>query len=333
MFYNRFYQQQQNTPATEFFTGPKKVTEESFAVKVFIQGQCQQKKKKVMKKKASCKRITTTEIRRFRTQAGVSLETLMSEIQRIARLSMRDLKITALRYRDEDKDLISCDSEEEWKEALNCCSAMTTVVIEIDVEPVITEQQQQQAEVPTIVEEKKEEVVEEPKQPQIVEQPTIVEEKKEEPKCVEQQPTPVQKKSIHRGIKCDGCDKVGIEGIRYKCSACPDFDLCEKCFERRSSEPINHSAHVFVPIESPIPAAQFIVPDPQPVVIPEVEQPKKEEPKPVVVEAKQEELDPHMAQALGVLSSMGFSNKELCVFLLKKHKNNVARVVDEYLKI
>lgn len=310
MFYNRFYQQQQNTPATEFFTGPKKVTEESFAVKVFIQGQCQQKKKKVMKKKASCKRITTTEIRRFRTQAGVSLETLMSEIQRIARLSMRDLKITALRYRDEDKDLISCDSEEEWKEALNCCSAMTTVVIEIDVEPVITEQQQQ-AEVPT----------------------TIVEEKKEEPKCVEQQPTPVQKKSIHRGIKCDGCDKVGIEGIRYKCSACPDFDLCEKCFERRSSEPINHSAHVFVPIESPIPAAQFIVPDPQPVVIPEVEQPKKEEPKPVVVEAKQEELDPHMAQALGVLSSMGFSNKELCVFLLKKHKNNVARVVDEYLKI
>lgn len=36
-------------------------------------------------------------------------------------------------------------------------------------------------------------------------------------------------KFVHKWVNCDGCGQRGIEGIRYKCVICPDFDFCEKC--------------------------------------------------------------------------------------------------------
>lgn len=35
--------------------------------------------------------------------------------------------------------------------------------------------------------------------------------------------------SIHIGVTCDGCGVYPINGIRYKCNTCPNFDFCEKC--------------------------------------------------------------------------------------------------------
>jgi hypothetical protein len=33
----------------------------------------------------------------------------------------------------------------------------------------------------------------------------------------------------HWGIVCDHCDKQNIEGVRYKCTVCLDYDLCQQC--------------------------------------------------------------------------------------------------------
>lgn len=34
---------------------------------------------------------------------------------------------------------------------------------------------------------------------------------------------------VHHRIHCDGCNMSPIQGIRYKCYECPDFDFCSTC--------------------------------------------------------------------------------------------------------
>jgi len=53
-------------------------------------------------------------------------------------------------------------------------------------------------------------------------------------------PVPEGTKPTHIGIHCDGCKLTPIRGSRYKCSVCPDFDLCEEC-EAKNVHPIDHS--------------------------------------------------------------------------------------------
>merc|ERR1712236_126273 len=38
-----------------------------------------------------------------------------------------------------------------------------------------------------------------------------------------------EKNLIHHGVTCDSCEKTPIEGYRYKCVVCDDFDLCGIC--------------------------------------------------------------------------------------------------------
>ena len=52
-------------------------------------------------------------------------------------------------------------------------------------------------------------------------------------------------KVLHNFIICDGCGKKYIEGIRYKCAICHDFDLCEKC------ENVTDHHHPFLKIRDP----------------------------------------------------------------------------------
>ncbi|KAJ6520093.1 hypothetical protein C8R45DRAFT_808304 [Mycena sanguinolenta] len=63
-------------------------------------------------------------------------------------------------------------------------------------------------------------------------------------------PPPPAPPVIHRGIICDMCDKVGIEGIRHKCLDCPDYDLCTSCIESGSAERHN-PFHEFLEIKEP----------------------------------------------------------------------------------
>jgi len=55
--------------------------------------------------------------------------------------------------------------------------------------------------------------------------------------------------TAHRGIACSDCGDI-IHGIRYLCSNCADFDLCEAC----ESKDTHFKTHVFLKIKIPIPA-------------------------------------------------------------------------------
>lgn len=38
----------------------------------------------------------------------------------------------------------------------------------------------------------------------------------------------------HIGVVCDGCGASPIVGTRFKCTSCPDYDLCQGCHEKRT---------------------------------------------------------------------------------------------------
>ena len=48
------------------------------------------------------------------------------------------------------------------------------------------------------------------------------------PQVISQQPS-FQPQKVHYSIKCNGCGMFPLLGERYKCSICPNYDLCEKC--------------------------------------------------------------------------------------------------------
>eukprot|EP01103_Thecamoeba_quadrilineata_P019255 TRINITY_DN770_c0_g1_i2.p1 TRINITY_DN770_c0_g1~~TRINITY_DN770_c0_g1_i2.p1 ORF type:complete len:442 (-),score=95.25 TRINITY_DN770_c0_g1_i2:55-1326(-) len=56
---------------------------------------------------------------------------------------------------------------------------------------------------------------------------------------------------IQHNAFCDSCDSK-IFGIRYKCSACPDYDLCSICEEKNTNEPFHPQSHLFLKINKPL---------------------------------------------------------------------------------
>jgi hypothetical protein len=53
--------------------------------------------------------------------------------------------------------------------------------------------------------------------------------------------------TVHSGVVCDSCGNT-ICGIRYKCSSCPDYDLCEACEKKPG---VHDPSHVFLKIVRP----------------------------------------------------------------------------------
>jgi len=60
--------------------------------------------------------------------------------------------------------------------------------------------------------------------------------------------TKEEEEQVHSGVICDGCGN-GISGTRYKCSNCPDYDLCQTC-EKKGG--VHDSSHVFLKITKPV---------------------------------------------------------------------------------
>jgi len=62
-----------------------------------------------------------------------------------------------------------------------------------------------------------------------------------------------EEKQIHDSVTCDSCQRCPITGIRYKCSVCNNYDLCEDC-ERAGKH--NHS-HPMLKIRSSVACPNF----------------------------------------------------------------------------
>ena len=54
---------------------------------------------------------------------------------------------------------------------------------------------------------------------------------------------------VHRGVTCNGCSAIPIRGIRYHCTNCADFDLCELC----EAQQIHDRTHLFYKVRIPAP--------------------------------------------------------------------------------
>lgn len=54
---------------------------------------------------------------------------------------------------------------------------------------------------------------------------------------------------VHRGVTCNSCNTNPIKGIRYRCTNCVDFDLCEQC----EAMQIHPKTHLFYKVRIPAP--------------------------------------------------------------------------------
>jgi len=51
---------------------------------------------------------------------------------------------------------------------------------------------------------------------------------------------------VHESVTCDGCNMDSINGVRFKCTSCPNYDLCAACFTKKARiHPGDCSAHDF----------------------------------------------------------------------------------------
>jgi len=50
----------------------------------------------------------------------------------------------------------------------------------------------------------------------------------------------INERGIHYGVECDGCKQYPLQGNRYKCETCADYDICEICKDKGT-----HAEHKF----------------------------------------------------------------------------------------
>ncbi|KAF3480660.1 EF hand domain-containing protein [Arthroderma uncinatum] len=55
---------------------------------------------------------------------------------------------------------------------------------------------------------------------------------------------------IHRGVTCNSCGVMPIQGIRYRCANCVDYDLCEAC----EASQVHILTHLFYKVRIPTPS-------------------------------------------------------------------------------
>jgi len=119
---------------------------------------------------------------------------------------------------------------------------------------------------------------------------------------------PVHSLVLHNAL-CDVCGKQ-IQGVRYKCMNCEDFDLCSACEELNAENPFHESSHIFVKLSKP---SQSLPAKDQP--------PKPAEP----------EVDSSTEAHLATLSSMGFSDRNRNLTVLRECNGDLEATLERLL--
>eukprot|EP00830_Metopus_es_P021206 TRINITY_DN8765_c0_g1_i1.p1 TRINITY_DN8765_c0_g1~~TRINITY_DN8765_c0_g1_i1.p1 ORF type:complete len:464 (-),score=110.55 TRINITY_DN8765_c0_g1_i1:48-1439(-) len=160
--------------------------------------------------------------------------------------------IFTVKYADMDGDLISVGSDADLQEAYCQLKESKKSAIKFLVEAA-------KKKVPDKKKNTAPKVQKAPKTEETslkIEQPSVGTPKKkedeEEKKFKRNEKTPPlsgdQPECVHEHIICDGCETTPIIGIRYKCSQCPDYDLCERCEAKGT-----HNHHSLLKIKNPVP--------------------------------------------------------------------------------
>jgi hypothetical protein len=58
---------------------------------------------------------------------------------------------------------------------------------------------------------------------------------------------------VHPACYCDGCGANPLEGSRFKCAVCPNYDLCEHCYAINA-----HGVHAFLRLRAPSSRAELL---------------------------------------------------------------------------
>jgi len=195
-----------------------------------------------------------TDIRRLRVPTGITYEDLAVRIKETQNW-IQD-RVT-FKYFDEENDLVQFSSQDEWLIALDSLNEKDDKVLRVRVSapnPVKENswrgcgwRKRQAHKCPFFVQQDYNWSNFEDKFAKPFVESLIKNIQRQQTKETKNIPD-AQSASIHWGVACDGCDQKNINGDRFKCTECPNFDYCSNCYN--TPEMIeSHGNHKFIKIE------------------------------------------------------------------------------------
>jgi len=162
----------------------------------------------------------------------------------------------AMKYKDDEGDLVTVSSNVELLEALSMCKESGVLKLQISrVEQQKRFTQSCQAAIPdkkSVVEMVEDTLYNSPLVRRLFEkldlQPDVAiggtNEQKDTAPYVESPNREPEERKVTHLVACRSCSK-NIIGVRFKCTDCPDFNLCEKCKVKPKRDLIHDKSHTF----------------------------------------------------------------------------------------